>query len=102
MKPQNLFSTFLAVILLTFGSVSLADDSTSDMDMDVDVMTVNVNQADAATIANTLSGIGLLRAQAIVDYREQNGPFYSAEELTAVQGIGRITVERNMSRISTE
>ena len=100
MKPQNLFSTFLAVILLTFGSVSLADDSTSDMD--VDVMTVNVNQADAATIANTLAGIGLLRAQAIVDYREQNGPFYSAEELTAVQGIGRITVERNMSRISTE
>lgn len=110
MQPQNCFSIFLAVALLTFGSVSSAEDATDMADMseladtsgvNVDVTTVNVNQADAATIARVLSGIGLMRAQAIVDYRRENGPFYAAEELTAIDGIGQITVERNRSRITT-
>ena len=36
----------------------------------------------------TLPEIGPLRAQSILDYRAQNGPFQSVEELTAVEGIG--------------
>ncbi len=99
MKLQNLTNLILALVMLTFGAVSFADD-TSSPGM-ADVITVNVNEADAATIANTLSGVGLSRAQAIVDYRDQHGKFYSAEELTAVKGIGRSTVEKNMSRITT-
>jgi competence protein ComEA len=42
---------------------------------------VDINTADAKTLARELKGIGLARAQAIVDYRAKNGPFKSADEL---------------------
>ena len=35
-----------------------------------------------------------IRAQAVVDYREGNGPFRSTDELTRVEGIGTATYER--------
>lgn len=49
---------------------------------------VDLNSADAATIARELNGIGVARAQAIVEYREQYGAFASADELLNVAGIG--------------
>ena len=60
---------------------------------------MNINEADAITIAKRLIGVGMRRAEAIVEYRETYGPFYSAEELKVVKGIGRATVERNRDRI---
>lgn len=56
---------------------------------------VNINTAEAAELAERLSGVGANRAEAIVRYREQFGPFESIEELTEVTGIGLATVERN-------
>ena len=61
---------------------------------------VDVNQANARTLAKTMVGVGLRRAQAIVDYRAQNGPFKSLKDLTKVRGIGRRTLERNRSRLT--
>ena len=55
---------------------------------------VNVNTADAETIAEELKGIGLAKAEAIVEYREKYGPFKSPEDLALVRGIGERTVER--------
>ena len=60
---------------------------------------VNVNTADAETIAKTLNGVGLAKAQAIVEFREANGRFNDAGELTRVKGIGEATVRRNEGRI---
>lgn len=60
---------------------------------------VNVNTADAATIAAELSGIGLVRAQAIVEYREANGPFASIEDLLEVSGIGPHVLDINRADI---
>ena len=60
---------------------------------------VNVNTADAETIAKTLNGVGLAKAQAIVEFREANGRFNDAHELTRVKGIGEATVRRNEGRI---
>ncbi len=60
---------------------------------------VNVNQADAHTIAEVLNGVGLSRAEAIVEYREQNGEFRDAYELVNIKGIGERTVEKNQARI---
>lgn len=60
---------------------------------------VNVNTADAKTIADSLSGIGLKKAEAIVDYRAKNGIFKSIEDLTQVSGIGSKTIEKNKADI---
>ena len=60
---------------------------------------VNVNTADAQTLSAELKGVGLSRAQAIVAYREANGPFRSVEELAEVKGIGARTVEINRANI---
>lgn len=60
---------------------------------------VNINRADAATIAQNIRGIGLKRAQEIVAYREANGPFRDAYDLTAIKGIGERIIANNESRI---
>ena len=60
---------------------------------------VNVNTADAKTISEQLQGIGLAKAEAIVEYREKHGPFKSADDLSLVKGIGERTVELNRDDI---
>lgn len=60
---------------------------------------VNINRADAATIAEMLDGVGMARAEAIVDWREEYGEFRSLEDLTQVSGIGEATVRRNQEKI---
>ena len=39
---------------------------------------VDVNTADAKTLAKELDGVGMAKAEAIVSYREKNGPFKRA------------------------
>jgi competence protein ComEA len=53
---------------------------------------VNINRAETWLLA-ALPGIGDVRAQAIIDYRQQNGPFRNINELTDVEGIGVATFE---------
>ena len=56
---------------------------------------VNLNSADAATLARELDGIGPAKAQAIVEFRQKNGPFRSPEDLLKVDGIGERVLEQN-------
>jgi competence protein ComEA len=53
---------------------------------------VNINTATASELEK-LPGIGPVRAAAIVDYRQKNGPFRALEDLAAVTGIGAKTLE---------
>lgn len=48
---------------------------------------ININTASAATLQR-LSGIGEVKAAAIVAYREANGAFTSIEQIKRVSGIG--------------
>jgi competence protein ComEA len=54
---------------------------------------ININLAEA-WLLEALPGIGPTRAQAIIDYRNQNGPFRQILELINVEGIGMTTYEQ--------
>ena len=53
---------------------------------------VNINTADAWLLA-ALPGIGEERAQSIIAYRRQNGPFRDINELLNIAGIGTVTLD---------
>ena len=54
---------------------------------------INLNRAEA-WLLEALPEIGESRAQAIIDYREQNGPFSYINELIKAEGIGTDTYEK--------
>ena len=56
---------------------------------------ININLASAEVMAEALHGVGITKAQRIIEYREAHGPFEHIEELAAVRGIGLDTVEKN-------
>lgn len=60
---------------------------------------VNINRADAATIADSLDGVGAARARDIVTWRDAHGPFKTVDELAQVKGIGESTLTRNRAVI---
>ncbi|WP_243200782.1 ComEA family DNA-binding protein [Lawsonibacter celer] len=61
---------------------------------------ININTADAQTLQQ-LPGIGEKRAQDIIDYRTEHGPFRIPEDLTKVDGIGEGTLQGLIDRITT-
>ncbi len=54
---------------------------------------VNVNEADWPELS-LVPGLGAVLSERITDYRTDHGPFASLDELTAVKGIGRITLDQ--------
>lgn len=59
---------------------------------------VDINSADAKELA-TLRFIGVKKAEAIVAYRENNGPFKSSDDLLKVRGISQRILTANQERI---
>lgn len=62
---------------------------------------ISINRADA-WLLEALPGIGPSLAQAIIDYRQANGPFVMAEELLLVPDIGEATFNRLKDLITVE
>ncbi|WP_077308545.1 ComEA family DNA-binding protein [Terribacillus halophilus] len=60
---------------------------------------ININQADAKQLTE-INGVGEARAQAIISYREENGPFTSIDQLTEVSGIGEKSLEKMKEQVS--
>ena len=54
---------------------------------------IDLNRAEV-WLLEALPGIGETKAQVIIDYREQNGPFHNTNELIKVEGIGIATYEK--------
>ncbi len=61
---------------------------------------VNINTASKDELM-TLSGIGEVKAQAIIDYRTKNGPFKDIHDIVNVSGIGEKTFENIKDSITT-
>jgi competence protein ComEA len=81
-------STVTALALLACGAVFAAEP-------------VNINTADAESLAAAISGVGLKRAEAIIAYRDKNGPFESVSELVEVRGLGEKIVEKSRDQLTT-
>jgi competence protein ComEA len=54
---------------------------------------IDINQAEP-WLLEALPKIGEVTAQAIVDYRNENGPFQRIEDLLKVEGIGEGTLDK--------
>jgi len=85
----------LLLMCSTVQAAETTDSQTTKVAEDV----VDINTADAPTIARILNGIGEKKAAAIVQYREEHGPFKSVAELENVYGIGSKTIEKNLDQI---
>lgn len=77
---------FIAIFVMSLSMVALAQ-------------AVNVNSDDAQTISDSMNGIGIKKAEAIVTYRKEHGKFKSLEDLQMVKGIGEKTLEKNKNEI---
>ncbi|MCP6699707.1 ComEA family DNA-binding protein [Pseudomonas donghuensis] len=102
-------NTYLAPLLLAFFALfsvpALATDMAGDVPVpavQATVTVVDLNSADAATLQSSLTGVGRLKAEAIVAYREQNGAYASVDALLEVKGIGKALLERNREKLSVK
>jgi len=62
---------------------------------------ININEATVEEL-DTLPGVGPSTAQAIIDYRTENGPFQSIEDLLNVPGIGEGTMDNIRPYVTVE
>ena len=86
---MKIIKSFVFAVVLSFSNLLYAGQ-------------VNINTADVKTLSSELSGIGQDKAEAIVAYREQHGPYMQIEDLTKVKGIGVNTLEKNKSKLTTK
>ncbi len=62
----------------------------------------DLNEASAEELANTLDGVGTVRAESIVEYREDNGAFPSVSAVVEVDGVGEATLKKNRDRLTVD
>ena len=75
------------------GSTSTAGAGSGTADQPAAGALVNLNTATGDQL-DTLPGVGPVTAQAILEWREQNGGFTSVQELLEVDGIGPATLAK--------
>ena len=61
--------------------------------------TVNINTATLEEL-QTIKGIGKKKAEAILQYRKEHGPFRTKEDLLEVKGIGKKALEAIESQVT--
>jgi comEA protein len=101
-------TTIAQLIALAGGVTTLADMSKIDGSKTIGLVTsihipslsgsgvtplININRANVEELA-TLPGIGYIIGQRIIDYRSENGPFDSIEEIKNVSGIKEAVYEK--------
>ena len=106
MKIQiSLFILLLTGLVTIAGNTAFADEATDKSlsnAMLLKPLVVNINTASAEEMAESLKGIGIKTAQAIVTYRNDKGFFTSPASIMAVKGIGDFTFEVNKDAIMVE
>jgi competence protein ComEA len=94
---KRLFCSFLiAITSVVFSplAVSAAEPDTAAST----VAPININTADAQQLT-ALNGVGEAKAEAIIAWREENGPFEKVDQLLEVNGIGEATLSDIRKRV---
>ncbi|MGM0381131.1 MAG: ComEA family DNA-binding protein, partial [bacterium] len=60
---------------------------------------ININEADIDKLQE-IPNVGINTAQAIIQFREEDGKFYRIEDLNQIDGIGKKTVEELQPHIT--
>jgi len=104
LSSNMLIQVVLVCCLLFNALISHASEKTDSPSKEKvitsETIKININTADAESISSSLSGIGLKKAAAIIEYRTTYGPFQNIEELSSVSGIGNSTVQKNAHLIA--
>ena len=87
MKKSILLFITLLSLSACFMTQSYAGSELTNQ-VSIETGKININTADATTLASILKGVGLKKAEAIVEYRKTYGPFHDIQELAEVSGIG--------------
>jgi|GEM_PF-1651912 len=61
---------------------------------------ININTAEADAIAGKVKGIGKGRAEAIVSYRKEHGPYQSFDDLTKIKGISESFIKAHWDELN--
>ncbi|MBN4073783.1 MAG: competence protein ComEA [Gammaproteobacteria bacterium] len=61
---------------------------------------VNINHSNADELETELVGIGPDKATAIIQYRQDHGPFTSVDDLVNVKGVGQKTIDKNRENLT--
>jgi competence protein ComEA len=94
MVPMGTLLVAAITVTLLLVPVVMADSGKA-------VVSVNINTADTGELTS-LPGIGTSKAAAIVNYRSEQGPFATVDDLTNVPGIGSSIVEKIRDLIRTQ
>ncbi|MBN1863105.1 MAG: helix-hairpin-helix domain-containing protein [Dehalococcoidales bacterium] len=95
--PLTAEDTIEALVQAAGGVVAGGDGEVIELYIDSEAgetaQKIDINRAEG-WLLEALPGIGKERAQAIIDYRTEHGPFRTTSELTKVSGIGAKTLEQ--------
>lgn len=75
------------------GAITVTSLSPPDQTREVQTETININTASERELCS-LPGVGETIAKRIIAYRSENGDFKTLEELSRVEGIGSVTLEK--------
>lgn len=99
---RTVISIMLTMAILLMPSIALATANANEKAVKTTstVQTkVNVNSASIKQLS-ALKGIGIKRAEAIVEYRSTYGKFKSVDDLLNVKGIGEKFIAKNKANLA--
>jgi len=83
-----LFSIIFVILFFSYAAIA---NSASPL---------NINSATAEQLSAVMNGVGVKKAQAIIEYRNKNGDFSKLDDLVFVKGIGPSVLEKNREMLS--
>ena len=86
---MKLITSLLLTLLLTLPVIGFSAES------------ININTADKETLMSVIKGVGEKKADAIITYRKENGPFKSVDELANIKGIGQSIIDKHRELLVT-